>query len=474
MAAALVWAVDVSTVPPRAVGQSTSTVITNVTILDGRGAEPIRRATVVVTNETIASIGSERGSVQGVAEEIDGGGGYLLPGFIDMHAHLLVPRCSPGPDGSIFDRPVSEQMLSALLDFGITTVRSPATPTVDGLRLRDDLNAGRVRGPRAMASAELINDPSLAEPQLRQLIRDALQYRPDYFKVYSRLGFASVATVIDEAHAHGIPVIGHLGQTSWLEGARLGIDFLTHAADWSADTLPPDKRPMYAAAVRARGAIRARVDWLELLDLGAAPVRDMGLEIARRGISIDPTLVAYDTRFAAPRGGRYRDNPYVAIVPEMLQDWNACTRITDDWTADDYRRWRAAYPKLQSLMRQLRDRGVRLTTGTDVTNPWVIPGEGLHQEFALLVDAGFSPNEVLRMTGENASRALRRSDIGVLAPGRRADLVLLRGDPRADIRNTRNIAWVMMGGQRVSQGPAARRAAPRRLMPRAQSGTMGR
>lgn len=78
-------------------------------------------------------------------------------------------------------------MMGALLDFGITTVRSPATLTVEGLALRDELNAGRVRGPRAFASAELINDPKLSDAELRAYVRDALSYRPDYFKVYARL-----------------------------------------------------------------------------------------------------------------------------------------------------------------------------------------------------------------------------------------------------------------------------------------------
>ena len=119
----------------------------------------------------------------------------------------------------------------------------------------------------------------------------------------------------------------------------------------------------------------------------------------------------------------------------MLSDWVACTRITEDWTGDDYRRWNAAYPKLQALVRLMRDRGVPLTTGTDVTNPWVIPGEGLHQEFELLRDAGLTPREILRMTGETAARALRRSDVGVIEAGRRADLVLLRADPAADVSN---------------------------------------
>lgn len=434
-----------------AAAQTRSVAITRVTVLDGRGNAPRPNSTVIVTDGIITAV--RTGSVPGSAATIDGRNGYLVPGFIDMHAHLMFPRCSPLPDGSRFDRAVSERMLSTLLDFGITTVRSPATPTIEGLRMRDDLNAGRVRGPRALAAAELINDPSLTEPQLRQYVRDSLASKPDYFKVYARLRPPQVAAVVDEAHAHRIPVIGHLGETSWLEGARLGIDHLTHTVDWSEKTLPGAKRAAYAAAASARGAIRARIDWLELLDLQAPPVQDMAREVARRRISVDPTLVAYDTKFAAPGGGRYRTNRYARAVPEMLSDWVACTRITEDWTGEDYRRWNAAYPKMQALVRLLRDRGVLLTTGTDVTNPWVIPGESLHQEFELLRDAGLTPREILRMTGENAARALRRSDVGVIEAGRRADFVLLDADPAVDIRHTRRIVWVMQQGEIVSDGP---------------------
>jgi imidazolonepropionase-like amidohydrolase len=440
-----------------AVAQPPSVVITRVTVLDGRGGPPRPNSTVIVTDGIITGIRSGADRRSGVT--VDGHNGYLVPGFIDMHAHLMFPRCSPLANGSRFDRDVSERMLSTLLDFGITTVRSPATPTIEGLRLRDDLNAGRVRGPRAMASAELINDPSLTEQQLRRYVRDAISSKPDYFKVYARLRPPQVAAVIDEAHAHAIPVIGHLGETSWLEGAQLGIDYLTHIVDWSEKTLPKPRRAAYASAVRERGAIRARIDWLESLDLEAPPVQNMIREIARRGISIDPTLVAYDTKFAAPDGGRYRTNRYAGVVPEMLSDWIACTRITEDWTDDDYRRWNEAYPKMQALVRLLRDRGVLLTTGTDVTNPWVIPGESLHQEFELLRDAGLTPREILRITGETAARALRRSDVGVIEAGRRADLVLLDADPAGDIRNTRRIAWVMKQGEIVSNGPAGSKAA---------------
>lgn len=73
----------------------------------------------------------------------------------------------------------------------------------------------------------------------------------------------------------------------------------------------------------------------------------------------------------------------LSASPELYREWTTCPDTTGihDGTAEDYRRWNTAYPKMQALVRMMRDAGVLLTTGTDLTNPWIIPGEGLHQEF---------------------------------------------------------------------------------------------
>lgn len=452
-----------SAAPSAALNENASEriLIDRVHILDGRGGPPVE-GRILLEGGRIARVLPKTEPAPEGTSTLDGEGGYLLPGFIDMHAHLMVPRCGVGttPDQR-FDRAVSERMLSSLLDFGITTVRSPATPTIEGLRLRDDLNAARIRGPRAFASAELINDPSLSEAQLRRLIQEALPYRPDYLKVYARLSPAAVATVIDEAHRHGVPVIGHMGQTSWLEAARLGIDHLAHTVDWSPKTLTPDARGRYLDAIRNggnRGVFKTRLDWLELLDLSSAEIRDMIDEIARRTISVDLTLVTYETKFSAPNGGSYAGNRFARIVPELFEDWTRCPDPTGtaDWSPADFARWRAAYPKLQALVRRMKDAGVLLVTGTDLTNPWVIPGESLHQEFELLVQSGLAPSDVLAMTGMNAAKALGSDEVGIIAPGRRSDLVLLTANPLEAIGNTRSIRWVMKGGRIVSRGEAFR------------------
>jgi imidazolonepropionase-like amidohydrolase len=427
-------------------------VIDHVTVLDGRGGRALTDARVVIRDGQIVSVSRSSGAPPPRTDVIDGRDQFLLPGFIDMHAHLLFPRCTSQDGPPQFDRSLSERALSRQLDFGITTVRSPATPTVDGLRLRDDLNTGAVRGPRAFASIELINDPALTDEQLREVVRNALPYRPDYFKVYSRLQPGQVAAVIDEAHRHSIPVIGHLQRTTWAEGTQLGIDHLTHSVDWSVSSLPVSARAVYASATRARSGFQSRIDWLEAFDPDGPEQRQLIADLARRQVSVDVTLIAYDGKFSPPAEGRYRRHAFLAPFPELRSDWERCNEATANWTVDDYRRWVATRPKLFEWVRRMSDGGVLLVSGTDLTNEWIIPGEALHQEFELLAEAGLPPNTILRMTGANAAQALRRNDVGVIEAGRKADLVLLSADPRRSISNTRFIVWVMQGGKLVSRG----------------------
>lgn len=430
------------------------TIIDHVTVLDGRGGEALEDARVEIASGRIVAVTRSSGPVASGAMIINGRGKFLAPGFIDMHAHLMFPRCTPGDGPPEFDRALSARALSQQLAFGITTVRSPATPTVDGLRLRDELNAGLVRGPRAFASAEFINDASLDDAQLRQVVREALTSRPDYIKVYARLRPSQVAAVVDEAHRHHVPVIGHLQRTSWAQGLDLGIDHLAHAVDWSSDSLPEGSRPAYAQALRERGGFRARIDWLEAFDPDSPANRRLLDDLARRQVSVDVTLLAYDGKFSSPNDPKYRENPALSAFPDLRDDWRRCDGATADWTEDDRERWQAAWPKLLRWVKRMSDAGVLLVSGTDLTNEWIAPGVGLHQEFELLASAGLSPDQILRMTGANAAQALGRDDVGIVEDGRRADLVLLSSDPRVSIANTRSIVWVMQGGRIISPGVA--------------------
>jgi imidazolonepropionase-like amidohydrolase len=430
---------------------SDQVIVDHVTVLDGRGGPALTDARVLVRGGRIVQVKPASG-VAPTGTVLDGTGRYLVPGYIDMHAHLLFPRCSRGASPT-FDRPLSERALGALLDFGITTVRSPATPTLAGLKLRDDLNAGIVRGPRAFAAAELINDSELSEADFRRVVRDAVRSRPDAIKAYSNLRPSQVAIVVDEAHRHGVPVIGHLQRTTWLEGVALGVDHLAHAVDWSPMSLPEAKRTAYLDARRSRRGFQARIDWLEAFDSSGGAHAELLAALVRKRVSVDVTLVAYEGKFSSPDDDRFRRNPWMADFPELREDWVTCDDATREWTADDFKRWRSARRTLHQWVKTMSEAGVLLVSGTDLTNEWVTPGDGLHQEFELLAEAGLSADQILRMTGSNAGEALGRDDVGIIAEGSQADLVLLSADPRVSISNTRAIVWVMKGGAIVSHGP---------------------
>jgi imidazolonepropionase-like amidohydrolase len=121
--------------------------------------------------------------------------------------------------------------------------------------------------------------------------------------------------------------------------------------------------------------------------------------------------------------------------------------FTASWKDEQYRQAQAQWPKALALTKLLFDRGVLLTVGTDTPTPWIIPGVSFHEELRLLADAGIPARDILRMATANGARALgREKEIGALKPGMRADLVVLRANPLADIGNTREIELVIQGG----------------------------
>ncbi|MBI3451088.1 MAG: amidohydrolase family protein, partial [Acidobacteria bacterium] len=346
-----------------------------------------------------------------------------------------------------------------LLASGITTVRNPAAPAADGVALREAVRSGRIAGPRIFTAGEALNRafPDLdgpavgvsTEAQVRREVDRQAGLRVDFIKVYGTLGPDLVKVAIGEAHARGLKVIGHLQRTSWTEAARFGIDFITHGAPWSTSLLPAARREAYDAI---RGS-RERIAWLEWVDLDGPEIREMVEEIGRRRIPIDPTLVAYDTKFRA-NDAFYTKSADLSLVPPLILKMWEGPGFTAGWSAEDFARGRADWPKVLKLLRMYRDRGVPLLAGSDTPNPWVVPGLGLHRELELLVEAGFTPLEVLTMATRNGAEALGiGNEVGTVEAGKRADLVVLTADPSSDIRNTRKIERVYLGGAAVDLHP---------------------
>jgi hypothetical protein len=263
----------------------------------------------------------------------------------------------------------------------------------------------------------------------------------DYIKIYSGLPPKLAKEAIECAHKHGLRVIGHLQATTWTEAAQYGIDMLSHAAPWATAYLDPAKRGGYD------GSLFGRVYWLSSLDLQSAAIREMIATLASAHVAVDPTLIASHSKFCGDDPG-YRAAKNLALAPEQYRVGWPRGSFTGSWIAEQYQAARQQWSKQLELVRLLYEGGVLLTVGTDTPTPWIVPGLSFHQELALLHDAGIPVIDVLRCATNRAAVALRKErEIGVIAPGFRADMVILRKNPLEDIRNTNSISMVILGGR---------------------------
>jgi imidazolonepropionase-like amidohydrolase len=188
-----------------------TTYLKGATVIDMTGNAPYQ-ADVEIRGGIIEAIGRDLIVPTG-AKVLNISGGYILPGFTDMHAHVTFLRTT---EYSSYDRPTSERVLRMLLAYGITTVRNPAAPAVESVRLRDDVADGKIMGPRILTAGESLNgNPFSTEAEIRREVDRQAAAGVNYIKVYANSAPDQTAAAIDEAHKHGLKVIGHLQSTDW-------------------------------------------------------------------------------------------------------------------------------------------------------------------------------------------------------------------------------------------------------------------
>ena len=429
-------------------------VLEDVTVVDGLGNPPLLHRTIVVRAGKIEGVhDADNYTPPRGADVREMRGRFVLPGFIDTHAHVTI--LPPGPDGGLadhMDRDASEEVLRTLLAFGVTSVRNPAAPLPDGPTLRDAVSSGSVLGPTIRTAGPVINARQPGgtphdEASVRAEVRRQVAAGVDMVKVYAGLAPDLVDAVIDEAHQNGLEVVGHLQRTTWTEAARLGIDHVTHGAPWSTAYLPDSLRAAYDAT---RGSLRGRLDWLEGVDLDGPQIREMVRSLAGADVTVDPTLIAYHTKHWGD-DPRYLQDPDSAYAPVLVRDdWRRGTYV-DDWTAADFEHAKRLWPVVLGITRRLYEGGVTLAVGSDLPNPWVVPGVSFHEEMVLLHSAGIPELDVLRMATHNGAVVLGLADrTGSIEVGKEADLVVLTADPTTDLANTRAIEWVVLDGHILS------------------------
>lgn len=424
-----------------------TTVIKNTTLIDGTGSLPITNALVALAGDKIVYAGPISDSPKTLpnVKVLDVEGSFTLPGFIDMHAHVDQGRYAP-------------KFLAQLVAFGITTIRAPANPVIE---LRERVRSGEIVGPDMYLAGNIINGPlsfygqrGETEDDYRAIVASDAKKGVEFIKIYAGLPPHLTRIVIDEAHRQGLHVIGHLGETSWTQAANMGIDAITHS--WYSglidEVVPMAYREEFAHFYIPPGTKGFDVNlfsrWSEVVDVYGPEVTDLADLLVEHGIDVDPTLVAGEAMTWGNTPDALEQLEPDFAMPGQAEKWRSGRfPYSRSWTDEQTAAAQKAWPMMLEIIRIFHERGVLLTTGTDLLNPWMTPGVTLHREMELLVSSGISPLEVLTIATLNGAIGLGiENEIGTIEAGKRADLVILDADPTASITNTRKIKYIFLSG----------------------------
>lgn len=419
---------------------------TNVDVLPMDGGGALRDRTVLVEGDRIVAVGaSGEVTLPPGTRTIDGCGRTLVPGLADMHVHL------PPDDGAAEDGP-ARRLLAVMLANGVTTARSMAGNPAH-LELRRRVEAGEVLGPSLVLAAPALHGGNTPDAEAaREAVRAARAAGYDLVKSHALEDPAVWAAVQDEAERQGLAVAGHVTNGVGLDRALAAGQQIEHLDGFVAALLPPD-RP------HANGPWGQIPPAAVLAEVDAARLPELARRVAASGAWNVPTLALFE---------RVTD---VETPVETLRAAPAMRYVSaaalDQWAAQ--RAGLAASGMLagvpepfQRLRRQivaaLDAAGAPLMAGSDSPQAFLHVGFGLHEELAALVGAGLTPVEALAAATANPARYLRglprqgsgsgrAADFGVVAPGSRADLVLLARSPEQDIAAARQIEGVLVRGR---------------------------
>jgi imidazolonepropionase-like amidohydrolase len=410
--------------------------LTHVTVIDGTGVAARPDQTVILLDGRIQAAGPSRSTtVPAHAQVIDLTGHTVLPGQVALHEHTYF-----GGVKRITQMRVSAPLL--YLAHGVTTAMTAGSQLpYHELNLKNSIDAGEAPGPRLLIAGPYLDGESsrgtmnrrLTSPEdARRVIAYWASEGATWIKVQGRISRGLLRRTIEEAHARGMRVTGHLCSVTFTEAAELGIDALQHGfitnSDYVAgkrpDECPPDN-------MRAQAHV----------DVGSAAVQDSIRTIVKHGAAVVSTLGVYETFVAGHR-----------IDPRGLEFLDADTRREVEATNAAMASSEFSVPAvlLQKMMQWERAfvaAGGVLGAGSDPWGTGFLPGLGNLRNFELLVHAGFTPEQAIQIMTLNGARIIgEQSRIGSIAPGKAADLMVVRGSPARTPAHIYNVTLVFKDG----------------------------
>jgi imidazolonepropionase-like amidohydrolase len=417
------------------------TVIEGASLIDGNGGAPLKNSVIVIDGARIKTVGV-RGAVPypAAANIIRADDMTALPGLIDAHIHSL----------NFFPQ--------LFLHFGVTTVMDTANPTEWILAQREALKSGRIKGPRMFVTGVVIDGPDAGEDrrdgyrthvrtpdEARATARDLLKLGVDALKVYQHLTPALLKPIVEEAHKAGTEAVGHSHDAN--DAVRVGLKFIEHATPIAHATLsdPAQLAAMDAGTLRTPEADMNPARFGALIDL-----------MVKNGVFFNPTLTR-EWIDAMPKrtpwlneAAALINSPDYRFIPAARREfWMKATREPSKATA----RQAEGLRKVEEFTKRYAQAGGRIITGPDSgpsSGPANLAGLAMHVEMEALVDAGLTPMQAIQASTKWPAELMHKEkELGTIAPGRIADVLLIDGDPLADIRATRKIRMVIMSGKRA-------------------------
>lgn len=434
-------------------GPPADLALVNVNIIDVKQGRVLRDRTVLVSDGVIQHNDASARAARTARTTVDGAGAYLLPGLLDMHAHL---RANGVPGWLITD-----WMMPLLIAHGVTGVRemgsaceNPEQGPVCLEQLREwqaQVEAGERVGPRLLAvSSFAVNPPwdyAVTPEQIAAVVSHFRETGVDHLKVYDRLSPEGFAMLMDEARRQGLSAWGHVPlRVGTAAASNAGMRSVEHARDFIYDCHPgaTDFRRNVTAAGPDIAEMRIMLD-----DHDPALCQALFRTLVSNSTWYVPTHVTRRMDAFAGDSAFRNDERVRYVPPPLMQQWLAdADRTSARDSAAAGRTYLDFYRKGLELTGAAHRAGVRVLLGTDGGDTFVFPGSGAHDELQELVAAGLSPADALRAATWNAAEFLNMTEhYGSVEVGRYADLLLLSANPLEDITNIRKIRAVVLGGQ---------------------------
>jgi len=421
-------------------------VLSRVTVVDVRTGKLAPDQTIVIENKHIISVGSGKSEkFPRGARIVNCNGLFLIPGLWDMHVHLVF--------GDWFPR-AKDISLPLFIANGVTGVRDMGSELEVVQRWRDEIETGMTIGPRIYTSGPMLDGPKPRFPSsiaistpddARRAVADLKDRGADFIKLQSLIPQEAVFAIAEEAKKQEIPFEGHVPDSVRAsEMSEAGMKSFEHLIGIFEGSSPIEDEFLKGGKTETRFLANYNFDRAEKL----AEI------LAKNQTWQCPTLVW-------ERGGNLLDvtdfskDDRARFVPSSwkTETWKRFTdEIKQSYATDDLGTRKNFLEKELEVVRLLHAKGVPFLAGTD-TPPgvYIFPGFSLHEELQRFVASGFTPFEALQTATLNPVLFLGLEDkLGTIEKDKIADLVLLRGNPLADIANTQKIAAVISNGRYFS------------------------